>query len=198
MSYTARRLALSLKHPPPFFFRVLLLLTQLGGDVIFLTPMGGSGENNHPSKFKTPPHTNKTGPRIEQQGTGRVNIPPTPSRPLQGQTEPIQAQSRIGDAMAHTNRTASSAHRRWRARLITQARKQGQTECPLCGATITWDTHQLPTSPEADHITPVSRGGLNTLDNGQIICRTCNRSKGNRSEPNISFQQQTTKTLIPW
>jgi len=100
--------------------------------------------------------------------------------------------------MARTNRTASQAHRRWRARLITQARQQGQTECPLCGATITWDTHDLPTSPEADHITPVSRGGLNTLDNGQIICRTCNRSKGNRSEPNISFQQQTTKTLIPW
>ncbi|AFT97638.1 HNH endonuclease [Propionibacterium phage P104A] len=100
--------------------------------------------------------------------------------------------------MAHTNRTASQAHRRWRARLITQARQQGQTECPLCGATITWNTHDLPTSPEADHITPVSRGGLNTLDNGQIICRTCNRSKGNRSEPNIKFQQQTTKTLIPW
>lgn len=100
--------------------------------------------------------------------------------------------------MAHTNRTASSAHRRWRQRLITQARQQGQTECPLCGAEIAWDTHDLPTSPEADHITPVSRGGLNTLDNGQIICRTCNRSKGNRSEPNIKFQQQTTKTLIPW
>ncbi|AII29081.1 HNH endonuclease [Propionibacterium phage PHL082M03] len=100
--------------------------------------------------------------------------------------------------MAHTNRTASASHRRWRQRLITQAQQQGQTECPLCGATITWGTHDLPTSPEADHITPVSRGGLNTLDNGQIICRTCNRSKGNRSEPNIKFQQQTTKTLIPW
>ncbi|MCP9345450.1 HNH endonuclease [Cutibacterium acnes] len=100
--------------------------------------------------------------------------------------------------MARTNRTASQAHRRWRARLITQARKQGQTECPLCGAQIAWDTHDLPTSPEADHITPVSRGGLNTLDNGQIICRTCNRSKGNRSEPNIKFQQQTTKNLVSW
>ena len=100
--------------------------------------------------------------------------------------------------MARTNRTASAAHRRWRQRLITQARQQGQTECPLCGAAITWDTHDLPTSPEADHITPVSRGGLNTLDNGQIICRTCNRSKGNRTQPNIKLQQQTTKTLIPW
>uniref|UniRef100_A0AB39CF30 HNH endonuclease n=1 Tax=Cutibacterium phage vB_CacS-HV1 TaxID=3236917 RepID=A0AB39CF30_9CAUD len=100
--------------------------------------------------------------------------------------------------MAHTNRTASSAHRRWRQRLITQARQQGQTTCPLCGATITWNTYQLPTSPEADHITPVSRGGLNTLDNGQIICRTCNRSKGNRTQPNIKLQQQTTKTLVSW
>ena len=100
--------------------------------------------------------------------------------------------------MAHTNRTASASHRRWRQRLITQAQQQGQTTCPLCGVTITWDTHDLPTSPEADHITPVSRGGLNTLDNGQIICRTCNRSKGNRTQPNIKLQQQTTKTLVSW
>lgn len=30
---------------------------------------------------------------------------------------------------------------------------------------------------EIDHIHPVSRGGRNTLDNLQLLCRTCNRSK---------------------
>ncbi|QHB37135.1 hypothetical protein PBI_P108C_43 [Cutibacterium phage P108C] len=60
-------------------------MTQLGGDVIFLTPMGGSGENNHPSTNRTPPQTHKTGPRIEQQGIGRVFLPPTRSRLLQEQ-----------------------------------------------------------------------------------------------------------------
>ena len=166
--------------------------------MIFLTSMGVGEKSKHPTTCTTPPQTNKTAPRIDQQGKGRVFIPPTVPRPLQEQIRPIQGLTRIGDAMAHTNRTASAAHRRWRARLITQARQQGQTECPLCGAEIAWDTHDLPTSPEADHITPVSRGGLNTLDNGQIICRTCNRSKGNRSEPNIKLQQQTTKTLVSW
>ncbi|AKO60273.1 hypothetical protein PROCRASS1_44 [Propionibacterium phage Procrass1] len=52
-------------HPPPFFFRVLLLLTQLGGDVIFLTPVGVVEKTNTPTTNRTPPQTNKTAPRID-------------------------------------------------------------------------------------------------------------------------------------
>ncbi|AFT97775.1 hypothetical protein D292_gp44 [Propionibacterium phage P100_A] len=88
MFYTARRQALSLEtgtHPPPFFFRVLLLSTQLGGDVIFLTPVGVEEKHKHPGTFTTPHQTNKTAPRIEQQGKGKVFIPPHDSRLLQGQ-----------------------------------------------------------------------------------------------------------------
>lgn len=33
---------------------------------------------------------------------------------------------------------------------------------------------------EVDHIVPVSRGGSDDLDNLQILCRSCNASKGNR------------------
>ncbi|AUV62286.1 hypothetical protein [Propionibacterium phage pa63] len=44
---------------------------------------GGSGENNHPT-------INKTAPRIDRQGKGRVFIPPDDSRPLQEQTRPVQ------------------------------------------------------------------------------------------------------------
>jgi len=33
-----------------------------------------------------------------------------------------------------------------------------------------------------DHVKPVSKGGLNTMDNVQILCYTCNRRKGNRNE----------------
>lgn len=33
-----------------------------------------------------------------------------------------------------------------------------------------------------DHVVPVSKGGVNTMDNVQILCYTCNRRKGNRSE----------------
>jgi 5-methylcytosine-specific restriction endonuclease McrA len=33
-----------------------------------------------------------------------------------------------------------------------------------------------------DHVVPVSKGGANTMENVQILCYTCNRRKGNRSE----------------
>ena len=32
-----------------------------------------------------------------------------------------------------------------------------------------------------DHITPLGRGGLNTFDNLQLICNSCNRTKGDLS-----------------
>ncbi|AII29307.1 hypothetical protein PHL092M00_44 [Propionibacterium phage PHL092M00] len=58
--------------------------------MIFLTPMGVGGENKHPATHRTPPQTNKTAPRIDQQGKGKVFIPPTVSRPLQRQIRPVQ------------------------------------------------------------------------------------------------------------
>ena len=33
---------------------------------------------------------------------------------------------------------------------------------------------------EVDHIKPISLGGTNDLENLQILCRKCNRTKGNR------------------
>jgi predicted restriction endonuclease len=33
---------------------------------------------------------------------------------------------------------------------------------------------------EADHIKPWSQGGKTELDNGQMLCRECNRSKSNK------------------
>ena len=35
-------------------------------------------------------------------------------------------------------------------------------------------------SAEADHIVPYSKGGLTTLDNGQMLCRKCNRKKSDK------------------
>ncbi|AKO60404.1 hypothetical protein AFL92_gp44 [Propionibacterium phage Solid] len=53
--------------------------------MIFFTCQGVGRENKHPGTNRTPPQVNKTGPRIEQQGKGRVFIPPDDSRPLERQ-----------------------------------------------------------------------------------------------------------------
>jgi len=43
--------------------------------------------------------------------------------------------------------------------------------CEQCGATLNY------TNYEADHIVPFARGGETSTDNGQALCRPCNRSK---------------------
>lgn len=49
------------------------------------------------------------------------------------------------------------------------------TETRQCGRVLDWDDFQL------DHIKPWSKGGKTTLANAQILCHSCNSSKGNRS-----------------
>jgi hypothetical protein len=44
--------------------------------------------------------------------------------------------------------------------------------CPVCNEHFELD------EMEADHITPWSGGGKTTLDNCQLLCRSCNRKKG--------------------
>jgi 5-methylcytosine-specific restriction endonuclease McrA len=44
--------------------------------------------------------------------------------------------------------------------------------CPLCDGEF--KINQM----EGDHITPWSEGGKTTLENGQMLCRDCNRRKG--------------------
>ena len=49
-----------------------------------------------------------------------------------------------------------------------------QGRCPLCGMTYKYE------EMEADHIVPWSKGGHTTPENCQMLCRECNRAKGNR------------------
>jgi hypothetical protein len=59
--------------------------------------------------------------------------------------------------------------------------------CPYCGC-------DLGTSPHADHIYPVSKGGRSTFENMVYICAACNINKGSRTlrafakELNYSFE----------
>lgn len=44
-------------------------------------------------------------------------------------------------------------------------------QCKKCGKAITFE------EADADHITPWSKGGHTTLDNCQVLCKSCNRRK---------------------
>ena len=46
--------------------------------------------------------------------------------------------------------------------------------CPICGM------HFKIEEMEADHIIPWSDGGKTRLDNCQMLCKDCNRKKGNK------------------
>ncbi|WP_370037133.1 HNH endonuclease [Brevibacterium epidermidis] len=77
-----------------------------------------------------------------------------------------------------TSRTGTGKWKRVRAEAIKRARDNGLTRCPSCRTPLDYEWSKRPNSAEADHITPHARGGTDTLDNVQVICRLCNQTKG--------------------
>ena len=51
-------------------------------------------------------------------------------------------------------------------------KQQGGNKCFYCGTGG---------DQEIDHLTPLSRGGNNSLENGVPSCTTCNREKGDKT-----------------
>lgn len=90
----------------------------------------------------------------------------------------------IGDRLAslqeqEREQAARMEETRKRERLERLAKiAGGDPVCAACGAN---DTNRL----EIDHIIPKARNGGNNLDNLQVLCRSCNSSKG-------------TKTMAEW
>lgn len=60
--------------------------------------------------------------------------------------------------------------------------------CYLCGGLIDYSAHwSSPESFTIDHITPISRGGTDTLDNIAAAHRGCNRAKSNDVPVSVTF-----------
>jgi hypothetical protein len=59
--------------------------------------------------------------------------------------------------------------------------RRDRFRCVLCGASPATDLRCV---LHADHIMPVTRGGLSTLENLRTLCQDCNLGKGSRLEGN--------------
>lgn len=84
------------------------------------------------------------------------------------------------------SRTGTAQYFHWRKRVLTEGKNKGITHCPFCHCLLDYEHTRLPNSAEPDHILPVRWGGKNTLDNGRVICRRCNQSRGSNVAPKLS------------
>ena len=97
-----------------------------------------------------------------------------------------------------TSRTGTGKWRRLRAQALSTAQANNLTHCPHCNQWLDYTTPYTPASAEADHITPYSKGGQDTPDNIQIICRACNLTKSGGRTKRATPTPLTPETLITW
>jgi len=65
--------------------------------------------------------------------------------------------------------------------MTTDIIQRDGTQCAGCHTPIDLTLeYPSPMSKSIDHITPISKGGMHTLDNTQLMHLVCNVSKGNR------------------
>ena len=82
-------------------------------------------------------------------------------------------------------RNGRSETRRRRFRKIIAA---DEPPCHICHQPIDYEAHYLePLSFHLDHITPINRGGSDTLDNCAAAHRKCNRDKSDKVAAGVDF-----------
>lgn len=82
------------------------------------------------------------------------------------------------DVRIFDKQTKSAAYKRQTA----EAKKKDVSNCPVCasGSNANRTRIYLATEMEADHVTAWTKGGLTTLDNCEMLCKSHNRAKGNK------------------
>lgn len=96
----------------------------------------------------------------------------------------------LGASMA-TSRTGTAQYKQWRRRVLAAARDSGVIQCPHCRVVLDYDRGLRPNSAEPDHILPHRWGGQNALENGRVLCRRCNQSRGDGVRPRIRPRRQS-------
>ena len=75
------------------------------------------------------------------------------------------------------NKSAEGQRALMTNRLRTMIKKRDNYTCQMCSASVAEQSLLL---LEIDHIIPISKGGMTTVENLQTLCWKCNRSKSNK------------------
>ena len=101
-----------------------------------------------------------------------------------------------------TSRTGTASHKRFRREVLRAGQQAGITNCPLCGVLLDYAQGLTPDGAVADHIVPWSNGGTNHPNNGRVLCRRCNESRGDGKSPRQAKAEARTArhvtTLVEW
>ena len=92
---------------------------------------------------------------------------------LGGKNDQTLLDVRVFDA-----KTKAAAYKRQ----TDEAKKKDVSNCPVCASGTNANRSRIYTAKEmeADHVTAWTKGGLTTLDNCEMLCKSHNRAKGNR------------------
>lgn len=91
--------------------------------------------------------------------------------------ETVEAVSSYVSEKIKYNKSAAAQRTLMTSSLRNKIKERDNYTCQMCSASIKEQNLLL---LEIDHIIPVSKGGLSTPDNLQVLCWKCNRSKSNK------------------
>ena len=99
------------------------------------------------------------------------------TQPLIYEDNVIAHEKNLEDLPLHEiGKTNPDLEKRLRDGAFEKAKNQkGQYVCQECGLTA---ANRVPF--QVDHIVPMNKGGKSTLDNLQILCRSCNARKSDK------------------
>lgn len=96
------------------------------------------------------------------------------------------------------SRTSTTRWIKIRNEARRRALEQGIHTCPNCGVGLDYEYSGRPNSVEVDHVIPHARGGTDTIENTQVLCRWCNRRKGAGRLAPVQPRRVDADTRVQW